>query len=186
MNKTPHKIINPNNKNSVTFVETSRQSSGARTRVEVTLEAGGSNALHYHETFSERFTAVHGVLTLKTQEGELQLKPGETFVAAPLVLHSFNNRSAERITFEVEIAPANVDFECFLQVAYGLINDTWTLPGGFPINPLHLGALFALGDTHYTWLRAMTPFARLASWVSKKVGVHGRLISRYCETMKEE
>ena len=40
MNVEPHRIINPKNKNSVTFLETARQTSGARTRVrfEVTSE----------------------------------------------------------------------------------------------------------------------------------------------------
>ena len=153
----PVSIRNPKNDDIVTFLETSVTTQGQRTLMEVTLGPAGGNALHYHTQFSERFEAVEGELTLRTREGRLNLAPGESFTAEPFVEHCFLNLSQEPIRFLTEIQPANEKFELFLQVAYGLINDTWTLPGGFPINPFSLGALYDLGDTHYRgildWLR---------------------------------
>lgn len=177
-------IKNPKNQDAVTFIETSAQTHGERTLVEVTLAPGGRNALHFHKTFSERFEAIDAPLTLATAEGTLTLAPGESFTAAPWVEHAFFNEGDHPVRFRVEICPGNERFELFLQVAYGLINDTWTLPGGFPPHPLYLGVLYALGDTHYkgllTWMSPVAAlFAQIASWT----GTHRRLIDRYGLTL---
>ncbi len=178
-------INNPQNHDSVTFLETSQQSLGSRTLLEVTLAPGGRNALHFHETFSERFEAVEGVLKLATATGTLELSPGESFTAEPYVEHAFFNDGVETVRFQVEIKPGNPSFELFLQVAYGLIHDTWTLPGGFPPNPLALGVLYALGDTHYKgFLYALSPMARLCAWLAVKVGTHRRLVTKYGQTLR--
>lgn len=176
-------IENPKNKDRVTFLETSRGTGGARTLMEVELAPGGRNALHYHTRFSERFEAVEGDLQLATAEGTLLLKPGESFTAPPYAEHCFFNDRDAVVRFRVEITPANAAFEDFLQVAYGLINDTWTLPGGFPLNPLHLGVLYRLGDTHYRGpLQLMTPMAELTAWLARRVGTQERLLRRYSQT----
>lgn len=177
-------IVNPKNQDSVTFLETSRQTGGERTLLEVVVAPGGRNALHFHTSFSERFEAVEGDLQLATADGAMVLKPGESFTAEPYVEHAFFNDADAPVRFHVEMRPGNEPFELFLQVAYGLINDTWTLPGGFPPNPLHLGVLFALGDTHYKGiLQAFTPMARLCAWVATKTGTHQRLVDTYGQTL---
>ncbi|MEO1266462.1 MAG: cupin domain-containing protein [Myxococcota bacterium] len=179
----PITIKNPKNKDRVTFLETGRQNNGARTLLEVVLAPGGRNALHYHTTFAEHFEAVEGTLQLATASGDHHLEPGERFTAPPYALHAFFNDSGSHVRFHVEIRPANERFEYFLQVAYGLINDTWTLPGGFPLHPLYLGVLYELGDTHYKGiLGLMTPMAELASFIATRVGTRQRLIQRYCQT----
>lgn len=178
-------ITNPKNKDSVTFLETSASSQGERTLILVDLEPGGGNALHYHTLFSERFEAVEGTLTLRTREGYLHLTPGESFVAEPHVEHCFQNPTQHRVRFTTELRPANEKFELFLQVAYGLIRDTWTLPGGFPLNPFALGVLYDLGDTHYRGvLEKLTPLARWLSRRARNNGTYDRLLQTYGQTLQ--
>ncbi len=176
-------ITNPKNQDSVTFLETSQQSQGARTLLEVVLAPGGRNALHFHKHFSERFIALADPVRLATLEGAVTLAPGESFTAEPYVQHAFFNDTERTVRFQVEIKPGNASFEFFLQVAYGLINDTWTLPGGFPWNPLCLGVLYELGDTHYKgFLELLSPVAAGFAWLARKSGTRQRLIARYGQT----
>ncbi len=177
-------IENPKNKDAVTFLKTSRQTGGACTLLEVVLAPGGRNALHFHTTFAERFEAVECPLQLATADAKLVLAPGESFTAEPHVLHCFYNDTKQPVRFHVELRPGNEPFELFLQVAYGLINDTWTLPGGFPIHPLHLGVLYALGDTHYKGvLQLLSPVAAWFARRAERNGTRQRLIDRYGQTL---
>ncbi|TNE44611.1 MAG: cupin domain-containing protein [Deltaproteobacteria bacterium] len=179
----PITITNPKNKDSVTFLETSASTQGERTLIRVELEPGGSNALHYHTQFRERFEAVEGILTLRTREGYQTLAPGESFTAEPHVEHCFLNPSHHKVCFLTELRPANEKFELFLQVAYGLIRDTWTLPGGFPLNPFALGVLYDLGDTHYRGvLECIEPVASWFSQRARKNGTYHRLLQTYGQT----
>lgn len=180
-------IENPKNKDIVTFLETSQETDGEYTLIEVILAPSGRNALHFHKTFAERFIATKNVLQLATAEGTLQLQPGQSFTAEPFVEHCFYNDSQKTVHFHVEIRPANEPFENFLQVAYGLINNTWTLPGGFPLNPLHLGVLYDLGDTHYRGILSwLSPVAEVLAWAARALGVKRRLIQQYCQTQRKE
>jgi len=177
-------IENPKNKDTVTFLATGRQTGGERTVLEVVLAPGGRNALHYHTTFAEHFIALDQPLQLATRDGDITLAPGESFTAQPMVLHAFFNDRDHPVRFRVELRPANESFELFLQVAYGLINDTFTLPGGFPINPLYLGVLSRLGDTRYRGiLGAMMPIASLMARIAKAVGTERRLVEKYGQTL---
>ncbi len=178
-------ITNPKNQDSVTFLETSATTGGQRTLLEVEVAPGGRNRLHFHKTFTEHFIATAGPVRLATVDGDLTLQPGERFSASPHVQHAFFNDTGAPMRFEVEMTPANEPFELFLQVAYGLINDTWTLPGGFPINPLHLGVLYELGDTHYKGiLQWMTPLAAMMAALARWTGTRRRLIDAYAQTQR--
>ena len=179
-------IDNPANQDTVTFLKTSQETGGAYTLLEVVLGPGGGNALHFHTAFSERFAALDTPLQLATATGSVTLAPGETLTATPYMLHRFTNNTSEPVRFHVTLEPGSESFELFLQIAYGLINDTRTLPGGFPINPLHLGVLYELGDTHYRGvLSLLRPVAALCAWLASVLGTRRQLIARYGRTLRQ-
>ncbi len=68
---------------------------------------------------------------------------------------------------------------------YGLLQDTWTLPGGFPFNPFTLGVLYDLGDTHSCGvLEKLTPFANWLSQRARKNGTQDRLLQTDGHTLQ--
>ena len=74
------KFINPEIKDVATFTQFACESDGKLTEIEIVLQVGGGNPLHYHKTYSETFVAVDGELGLKLGENESKiLKPGERF-----------------------------------------------------------------------------------------------------------
>jgi quercetin dioxygenase-like cupin family protein len=82
MNTLPRTITNPLIGDTVTFLETSEETNGAYTLVEVTLAAGGGNGLHYHLDFDEEFEVIEGVLGVQCEKEILHLKHGQTAIAA--------------------------------------------------------------------------------------------------------
>lgn len=54
------KIYNPIQKDQVIFLKTSDDTNGAFTLVEVLLADGGGVGLHYHKTYSEKFSCLEG------------------------------------------------------------------------------------------------------------------------------
>ena len=62
------KIYNPVQKDYVTFIETNNDTNGKRTLVEVELAAGGGVGLHYHKTYSEKFTVTEGELSVQLEK----------------------------------------------------------------------------------------------------------------------
>lgn len=102
------------------------------------------------------------------------------------MLHRFTNDTSEPVRFHVTLEPGSEPFELFLQIAYGLISDTWTLAGGFPINPLHLGVLYEPGDTHYRGvLSLLRPVAALWAWLASVLGTRRHLIASYGRPLRQ-
>lgn len=94
------KIVNPVIKDTATFIQTSAESGGKVTEIEITLVPGGGNPLHYHRTYSETFTAIEGNLGLKIGKNVTKiLKPGETHTIEPMGVHSFFNPTDKEIKF---------------------------------------------------------------------------------------
>lgn len=90
-NKVKRKIVNPIIKDTATFLQTSEESDGKVSDIEITLMTGGGNPLHYHKTYSETFTAIDGELGLKLGKKQTKiLKPGETHTVEPMSLHTID------------------------------------------------------------------------------------------------
>jgi hypothetical protein len=58
----PRTIENPLIKDKATFLETTADTNGASTLIQVELAPSGGNGLHYHKTFDETFTVLEGSL----------------------------------------------------------------------------------------------------------------------------
>ena len=142
------KIYNPIQKDTVTFLKTAADTNGEYTLVEVELADGGGVGLHYHKTYSEKFTAVDGEVQVQLSKSIHTLKNGETATAVPNVNHLFRNRSGKPCKFLVELRPGSRGFEQSLQIGYGLANDGLCRPNGFPKDKLALAWLFDISESN--------------------------------------
>ncbi len=99
--KLKRTIVNPIFKDSVTFLQTSAETNGRTTELEVTLMPKGRNVLHCH-AYAETFTAVDGDLGLENEKKERKiLKPGESYMVESMAWHCFYNPTEREIRFAV-------------------------------------------------------------------------------------
>ncbi len=175
-------ISNPINKASVTFLQTAKESNGAITDLELTLEPRGQIALHYHHSYEETFTAVEGELGIKTGKGKfIILQPGETFVARVNTLHGPFNPSDKEIRFRATVEPGNERFESFLRISYGLATDGLTNKDSKPKSKKHLAILLVMADINVPGpLRFLFPVLRRIAKKAAARGEEQRLIDTYC------
>nr|WP_293837580.1 cupin domain-containing protein [uncultured Arsenicibacter sp.] len=173
-------ILNPVLKDEVIFLETSSESNGRHTFVEVKLSAGGGNPLHYHDTFSEEFTCLDGELSLQVGEQIIRLQPGESATAPIGSKHRFFNSSQTDCRFQCRISPGCPGFEQTLQITYGLARDGKTDPKGMPKSLYTLGYIVLISGTYMTgWMAALQP---VLNWFGRKAiknGTAAELERRY-------
>ncbi len=178
--KKSRTIINPVQRDQVIFLETSRESNDCHTLVEVLLAPGGGNPLHYHETFSEEFTCLDGVLALEVDGAIIHLQPGESATAPIRSKHRFFNPGSEPCQFLCRIAPGCPGFEQILQIGYGLARDGKVNRQGAPSNPYALGYMMLISDTCLTgWSAVMQPLLRWFGRQAIKKGLAADWQRRY-------
>src|SRR3954447_14416536 len=102
---TSRRFYHPLQRDAATFLETSEESGGTRTLIQVELAPGGGNALHRHMTYAEHFEVLEGRLAIGLDGAEHELKPGDTAVAPAGALHNFRNPTKETTVFRVELRP---------------------------------------------------------------------------------
>jgi len=179
--KTSRTIVNPTIKDKATFLETSSETGGKFTLIQIELAPNGGNTLHYHKTFDETFTVQEGVLGVQVDKQILQLKEGESATVQMGQVHRFFNPSAtEKVVFNVLIQPGNSNFEKVLQIAYGLATDKRTTSKGIPKNIYHMALTFHWSDTSipgfFTLIEPI--FKWLASRAIRK-GIDRELVDKY-------
>ncbi|WP_162915915.1 cupin domain-containing protein [Paraflavitalea soli] len=171
---------NPLIKDKVTLLESSQETNGAYTLLEVALEAGGGNDLHYHTSFNEEFTALEGTLSIGLKKRQLHLKPGETTVAEINQLHRFYNAGPTPIRFLVKLTPGSTEFEKCVAIGYGLASDGLTNKSGIPQKLDHLALLLDLGNTRLTgFLAFITPYLLYRAKRARKKGILKLLEYKY-------
>ncbi len=171
---------NPLIKDKVTLLKSSQETNGAYTLLEVALEVGGGNDLHYHTSFNEEFTALEGTLSIGLKKRQLHLKPGETTVAEINQLHRFYNASPTPIRFLVKLVPGSVEFEKCIAIGYGLAGDGLTNKQGIPKKMDHLALLLDLGNTRLTgFIAFITPYLLYRARRARKKGVLKALENKY-------
>lgn len=171
---------NPDIKDKVTLLESSLDTNGAYTLLQVELEAGGGNNLHYHTSFTEEFTAMEGVLSIGLKKRQLHLKPGETATAEVNQLHRFYNAGPTPIRFNVKLVPGSLDFEKCIAIGYGLASDRLTNKKGIPKKLDHLGLLLDLSNTRLTGFFAfILPYLLFRAKKARKQGVLKALENKY-------
>lgn len=179
MNKRTYE--NPIIGDKVTFLKTSEETKGEYTLVQVELKAGGSNSLHYHKAFTEKFEVLNGELTVQVKKEFKRLTHGETYTVPKFVLHNFMNKSDKPVHFLVELRPGNTGFENCLKIGYSLAVDGATNKHGIPNKFSHLAILLDLSDTNLPGIYSLiNPVMSKVAERARKKGVEKELIERYC------
>jgi len=174
------KIYNPIQKDQVIFLETASDNDGKRTLVEVELAHGGGVGLHYHKTYSEKFTCLAGEVQVQLGKEMHTLKPGQTAIAEPHVNHLFRNRSGKPCRFRVELNPSSRGFEQSLQIGYGLAGDGLCKPNGFPKDKLVLAWLFEISESNLPgWMSIFEFILRKQARKARQRDLDKELTGRY-------
>jgi quercetin dioxygenase-like cupin family protein len=176
----PRRIYSPVQRDAATFVQTSEESGGRRTLLEIELAPGGGNVAHRHLGYAERFVALDGELTVRVDGLVHVLQPGDEATADAGVLHCFANETDEPARFQVELAPGHRGFEQALQIGYGLAQDGETNGKGIPKSLVHTALLMQMGEMRVAGpLRALTPLLGLLARWGRRRGVDAALVERY-------
>ena len=71
------RYYHPGQKDYATFLQTSEETGGERTLIEIELAPGGGNQPHYHLTYDEHFEVPEGALEVQLGKASRTLRPGE-------------------------------------------------------------------------------------------------------------
>jgi mannose-6-phosphate isomerase-like protein (cupin superfamily) len=175
------RIYNPIQEDYATFLETSEESGGERTLIEIEVAPGGGTTPHYHKTYAEHFEVISGALEVMVGGETRTLTAGEKSVAPKNTLHNFHNATDEPTTFLIELRPGSSGFEKALRVAYGLASDGLSNSNGLPKNLYHTALLFEWGEGRLPGLfTVVEPLFRLLAKRARRTGIDKELEARYC------
>jgi quercetin dioxygenase-like cupin family protein len=168
-------------KDYATFLETSEESGGEHTLIEIEVAPGGGNEPHYHKTYEEHFEVIEGSLEVLVGRETRVLRPGERAVAGRNVLHRFRNPTGSHTRFLVELRPGHAGFEKAIKAGYGLAADGLTGPTSVPKNIYHLAVLLDWSEMRVPGLFTIAePLFRLLAARARRKGIDADLEARYC------
>ncbi len=174
IDELPRTIDNPLSGERVTFLATAEEANGEYVRIRNETAAGGRGVvLHYHLTYTERFTVLEGRLDMCVGDrGEpLVLRAGESAFVPLKTAHRFWNSSHERVIFEVEIKPAR-HFEEALRAQFGLVADDKTNDKAVPTNLFELALIYELSESYIAGVPLMLQqaIARALAAIARRRG----------------
>jgi mannose-6-phosphate isomerase-like protein (cupin superfamily) len=176
------RYYHPIQKDYATFLQTSEETGGEYTLIEVEVAPGGGNEPHYHKTYDEHFEVLEGALEVLVGEEIHTLRPGQKGVAKKNTLHRFRNTTEERTRFLVELRPGHAGFEKAIKVAYGLAADGRARADGTPKNPYHTALLLEWSDMRLPGLFTVAePLFRLLARRARRKGIDKELEARYLQ-----
>ena len=175
------RIYHPIQKDYATFLETSEETEGEHTLIEIEVAPGGGTTPHYHLTYAEHFEVASGALEVMVGGETRTLTAGEKAVAPKKTLHNFHNATDEPTTFLIELRPGSSGFEKALRVAYGLASNGLSNSKGLPKNLYHTALLFEWGEGRMPGLFGVfEPVFRLLAKRARRKGIDKDLERRYC------
>ncbi len=176
-------IYNPALKETIVFTTTSEETSGAYTELEISLEPGGGNPMHYHKAYTELFTAQEGVLGMELKNGKkIYLKPGESYLVKRGENHRFFNQNDHPITFTNKVVPGSTGLENTLRILCGLAQDGQYSKANIPSNLYHMGICAVMSDMRLTGLAGLitTPLVKVLAHLGRRKGIEVALVKKYC------
>lgn len=175
-------IDNPVTGQRAIFIETARESGGARSVMDVATTPGGGVLLHRHADHEEWIDVLEGEIELTMDGVTWRAGAGEHIVIAAGAVHSWRNPSADRVLrFRGVITPGHPGFEAVLRVSFGLGRDGGLRAGGLPRRFADL-ALLADWDPSLLAVGPRRWLAPLMRWSARRARAHGRaaeLLRRY-------
>lgn len=174
-------IVNPIIGEKIIFLETSKQSGGKKTLMEVHLGPKGGNPLHYHKRFSESFKIIEGQLNVRVGKETKILKPNDTATAPTGTVHRFFNTSGETVQFTCELTPASEGFENVLRIGCGLANDGKAAKNGLPKGLMHMAITMNMGEGYSVGIFSiLEKFFRFLAKTPKAKKIEKELLAKYC------
>lgn len=172
---------NPIYKDTAYFLETSEETNGAYTRIQLSVNGDGGNTPHFHKGYSEKFTVLEGRLKLLTGDKYVTLRAGESFLVPPLMKHCFSGEGNTTAKFIVEFRPGQPGFEKGLAIGYGLAKDGLTNKKGIPKKFSHLALLIDLTQAYIPGIifSILNPVFKWAAARAIAKGEDKRLIEKY-------
>ena len=175
------RYYHPVQKDYTTFLETSEETGGDHTLLEIELAPGGGNTPHYHKTYDEHFEVVEGTLEVLVGKETRVLRPGQKAVAPRNTLHKFRNPGEERARFLVELRPGSAGFEKAIKAGYGLARDGRVRADGTPKNLYHLAVLLEWSEIRLPGVFTIAePLLRFLAKRARRKGIDRELEARYC------
>ena len=175
------RYYHPLQKDYTTFLETSEETGGDHTLLEIELAPGGGNTPHYHKTYDEHFEVVEGTLEVLVGKETSVLRPGQKAVAPRNTLHKFRNPGEERARFLVELRPGSAGFEKAIKAGYGLARDGRVRADGTPKDLYHLAVLLEWSEIRLPGVFTIAePLLRFLAKRARRKGIDRELEARYC------
>ena len=174
-------FFNPVINDTATFIETSEESNGRHSLIEIELFKSNGPPLHYHNAFSEKFEVIEGTLYLQIGKDRKVLKQGDAITVPPKTPHKFYNPTDDKVRFILTFEPGHTGMENFIKIIYSLASDGLTNNKGVPKKFAHLATILVMSDTNGSgFLTLLSPVIRLVAKRAKKNGTEKWLLDKYC------
>ena len=174
-------FFNPAINDTATFITTSEESKGEFSLIEIDLNKSDGPPLHYHNSFSEKFEVIAGVLYLQVGKEKKIVKPGESVLVPKGVSHKFYNLTEESVKFRITFQPGSVGMENFIRILYSLAQDGLTDKKGKPNKFAHLALILEMSDTNASGIMSLlSPVIQMVAKRAKKDGTEKWLLDKYC------
>ncbi|MEN0046376.1 MAG: cupin domain-containing protein [Bacteroidota bacterium] len=174
-------FTNPLNKDTITFIETIKETNNKRSVIDIVLFPGGGVPMHYHTDFEESFEVIEGELMVQVGKEKIKLTAGESITAKIGVPHRFYSEFDEPTTFRGIVSPGHEGFEYFLPILYGLSSDGLVNKNSTPKSFRHLAIMTTMAGTRFVGPLSLLEkvFARIAK-TKKSKQIQADLIEKYC------
>ena len=175
-------FFNPAINDTATFITTSEESKGEFSLIEIDLNKSDGPPLHYHNSFSEKFEVIQGVLYIQIGKEKKVLNPGESVLVPKGVSHKFYNIVDDNVKFRITLRPGSPGMENFIRILYSLAQDGLTDKKGKPNKFAHLASILAMSDTNASGLMSLlSPIIKVVAQKAKKDGTEKWLLDKYCQ-----
>jgi len=167
-------IHNPKTGQSITFLQTAKDTNGALLEMRSTYNSFSKEPpAHYHPIQEEDFEVLEGELTVKINGQVKTLKPGDHLHIAPNVVHAMWNNAASKTVISWKVKPA-LNTEYLLETGMALAQHNKTDADGTP-SILQIAVMmnafsnvFRLANPSYTLQRiifaVLTPLSYLLGY----------------------
>ncbi len=164
-----------------TYLETSRETGGARTSLELEVQPGGGVPVHRHADHDELIEVVAGEIEVTLGGKSRRLGAGERVLIPRGAIHRWSNPSPDHpLKFRGAMTPGHPDFELFLRVYAGLGNDGELGENKLPRRLGDLALLSDLDPSIFVGLkRLLRPLMRWTAARARKRGREAELLRRY-------
>jgi quercetin dioxygenase-like cupin family protein len=181
MSNANRTVSNPGTGETISFLETSAETGGARVVAEITLAPGGVVTPHSHR-MAETFECLEGAFLVHLDGRETEFAPGQRMVASPHRMHGFRNVTGRPAALRVTATPGG-DLDRILRTLCGLSRDGLLEPGKPPRHPLVMASLAYRGRYYSPPLPRWLYWALIGAAAPFGARACDRMIARYEEVM---